>query len=442
MNTWAADHPEEAGGLRVRWGWVWLAWLAVAVVFATQNVAGALASGVPVDWGWAVWHEAVYWAVWGALTPLILGCARRHRLGPEAGLRAWTAHAGLALLIAPLHIAAAYAIHGLSLAAIGSLPLSGLGGWLAERRAGFLVIALTGLWKYAVVVGVYYAFDYYRRWRREEEQSSALALRAARLEGRLARSKLAALRSRLRPHFLFNTLNSISVLVREAPEEAEATIRRLADLLRQTLEHEEVEEVSLERELAFVERYLEIQRTRYEDRLRVETDADPDALDAPVPFLILQPLVENAIQHGVDRRPGGGTVRIGARRRGGRLELRVEEGAAGAEDGETGPKGGEASPGAEAPGGPGGQAGAEGAGGEAASGDGGGTGLRDLRARLEQLYGDAVRFDAGPRPGGGFAVRIEIPLRPPSEARADPDPAPSSTRSRPGGAVPPPARSG
>ena len=404
MKIAATERPEDAGELRVRWAWVWLAWLAVALVFATQNVAGALASGVPVDWGWAVWHEAIYWAVWGALTPLILGCARRHRLGPDAGLRAWSAHVGLALLIAPLHIAAAYAIHGLSLVAIGSVPLSGLGGWLGERRAGFLVIALTGLWKYAVVVGLYYAFDYYRRWRREEEQSSALALRAARLEGRLARSKLAALRSRLRPHFLFNTLNSIAVLVREAPEEAEATIRRLSDLLRQTLEHEEVEEVPLERELAFVERYLEIQRTRYEDRLRVETDVDRDALDAPVPFLVLQPLVENAIRHGVDRRPRGGSIRILARRRGGRLELRVEDGPAGPATAETA-RAAEATAAADA----------EGPAAEGSSGDGGGTGLRDLRARLEQLYGDAARFEAGPRPDGGFAVRIELPVGSPSE---------------------------
>lgn len=435
MSIPGSERP--AGGaevLRVRWGWVWLAWLAVAVVFATQNVAGALASGVPVDWGWAVYHEGIYWAVWGALTPLIVGCARRHRLVPEAGPRAWAAHAGLALLVAPLHIAVAYAVHGASLAGIGSLPLSRLADWLAERRVGFLVISLTGLWKYAVIVGVYYAFDYYRRWRREEEQSSALALRTARLEGRLARAKLAALRSRLRPHFLFNTLNSIAVLVREAPEEAEATIRRLADLLRQTLEHEDVEGVPLERELAFVRRYLEIQETRYEDRLRVEIEVEPKSLEARVPFLVLQPLVENAIRHGIDRRRRGGTIRIRARRRRDRLELRVEDGPAVVAEEARAEGTAREAPGAVPD--PTGRAGA------GASGDGGGTGLRDLRARLEHLYGDALRFEAGPRPEGGFAVRIELPLRSPSEASPAPGAATPRSPDPAGGDVRPPAGRG
>jgi signal transduction histidine kinase len=363
-------------------------------MFTSQNVVGALASGVGVDWGWDVYHEMLYWAVWAALTPAVVAWARRHRVGGGAGWRPWAAHAGLATVIAPAHIAAAYGLHAASLVAVGALPPADLAAWLAARRVGFLVIALTGFWKYGVVVGVYYAFDYYRRWRREREQAAALAVRAARLEAQLASSRLAALRSRLRPHFLFNTLNTVAVLVREAPREAEATIRRLSGLLRQTLERDDADEVPLSEELDFLERYLEIQRTRHEERLRVEMDVDPGTLDAKVPFLVLQPLVENAVEHGVGEHPGGGIVTVGARRDGERLHLWVED-----RPTRQGGPGGARVPGRRhAPEAPRSPASA-------------GTALADLRERLRQLYGDDQRFEAGPRPDGGFSVRIEIPAR-------------------------------
>lgn len=388
----------------VRWSYVFLAWAVVALVFSLQNVVGALASGDGVDWSWAVYHEVLYWAVWAALTPAILSWATRYRLGTDAGWRPWIAHLGLAAVIAPLHIALAYGLHGASLGAIGMLPLEALPGWLAERRVGFLVISVTGFWKYAVVVGVYYAFDYYRRWRREREQAAALELRAARLEGQLASSRLSALRSQLRPHFLFNTLNSIAVLVRDEPEKAEETIRELSGLLRKTLEQGDVEEVPLNEELAFLERYLEIQRTRYEERLGVEFEIDSDAEDLRVPFLLLQPLVENAVGHGVERHPRGGTITVRANRAGGRLRLVVEDRPAieDREDGATGEQGVRPSP----PGFP-----------EESGSAGGGTGLANVRERLEKLYPGDHRFEASRSAAGGFVVEVELPVR--EEARTD-----------------------
>lgn len=406
-----ADEPDPSGrghvagrpdGPRIRWAWVWLAWAAVALVFATQNVVGAVASGAGVDWGWDVYHEVLYWSVWGALTPILVAWARRHRPGGDAGRRAWAAHLALAAVIAPIHIAAAYGLHAAGLVAVGAVALPELPAWLEARRVGFLVIALTGFWKYGVVVGLYYAFDYYRRWRREREQSAELALRAARLEGRLARAKLAALRSQLRPHFLFNTLNTVAVLVREAPAEAEATVRRLSGLLRQTLERRDTEEVSLAEELDFLESYLDIQRTRHEGRLRVKTDVDPDTLDVPVPFLVLQPLVENAVEHGVGEHPGGGTVTVGARRESGRLHMWVED--------RPSPRGGSGGPGTARGGSPAGD-------GRGSGGDG--TGLANLRERLRQLYGGDHQFDAGPMREGGFAARIEVPVRGAAPAHAE-----------------------
>lgn len=394
--------PDE---MDVRWGYVWLAWAAVALVFGSQNVVGALAAGTEIAWDWAVYHEALYWAVWAAFTPLVVGWARRHRLGADAGWRPWAAHAAMAAVLAPVHIALAYGVHGASLVAIGSLQLAELPGWLGERRAGFLVIALTGIWKYAVVVGVYYAFDYYRRWRREEEQAAALAVRAARLEGQLARSRLVALRSQLRPHFLFNTLNTIGVLVREDPDRAEATIRRLSGLLRQTLERRDTEQVLLAEELSFLERYLDIQRTRYEERLEVEIDVDAETRDLTVPFLILQPLVENAVGHGVDGRPEGGIVIVRARRDGDRLRLSVEDRPRTAGHGAAAGRAGAAvTPDVERPRVPAGPGGAP-------ASDGRGTGLTNVRERLRQLFGDEHRFEAGPRPDGGFTVVLEVPVR-------------------------------
>lgn len=385
----------DAEATNVRWGYVWLAWAAVALVFSSQNVVGALASGTAIAWDWAVYHEVLYWAVWGVLTPLVVRWARRHRLGADAGWRPWAAHAVLAVVLAPLHIALAYGLHGASLVALGSLPAPELAGWLAERRVGFLVIALTGIWKYAVVVGVYYAFDYYRRWRREEEQASQLAVKTAHLEGQLARARLAALRAQLRPHFLFNTLNSISVLVREDPDRAEAMVRRLSGLLRQALDRQDTEEVPLAEEVTFLERYLDIQQTRYEERLQVEIDVDAGTRDLAVPFLILQPLVENAVSHGVDERPAGAIVTVRARRDGNRLRLAVEdrprsdeEESAGTEPGDIPTLAGCGSP-----------------------SDGRGTGLRNVRSRLEQLYGEDHRFEAARHRDGRFTVSLELPLR-------------------------------
>lgn len=382
----------------VPWGYVWLAWFIVALVFSIQNVVGAVASGTEVDWGWAVYHEVLYWAVWAALTPVIVSWATRHRLGTDAGWQPWVAHLGLATIIAPLHIALAYGLHGASLVAVGALAPGGLQGWLADRRVGFLVISLTGYWKYAVVVGVYYAFDYYRRWRWERDQTAALELRAARLEGQLVSSRLSALRSQLRPHFLFNTLNSIAVLVREDPPKAAKTIRQLSGLLRKTLEQEDVEEVPLKEELTFLKSYLEIQRTRYEERLSVELQIDSEAEDLRVPFLLLQPLVENAVGHGVEHHPGGGIITIRASRGDGRLRLSVEDRPEGEDEEisrEENERSRSTSPSLS----------------EDVTSFSGGTGLANVRERLEQLYPDDHRFEASSSGTGGFVVELDLPAR-------------------------------
>jgi LytS/YehU family sensor histidine kinase len=198
------------------------------------------------------------------------------------------------------------------------------------------------------------------------------------LGSELAKAQLTALKLQLNPHFLFNTLNSISTLIHSDPRAADSMVVRLGALLRMTLAAGDEQEVALANELELVRAYLQIELTRFGDRLRIVDDTEPAALEAAVPAMLLQPLVENAIRHGaVAGRPT--ELRIGARISGDRLELVVED------DG-------------------------RGASGEGASG--GGLGLANTRARLQALYGDDHQLTAANRPSGGFRCRILIPFRP------------------------------
>jgi LytS/YehU family sensor histidine kinase len=214
------------------------------------------------------------------------------------------------------------------------------------------------------------ALTFYRR--SEERERQALGL-----EARLADAKLEALRMQLHPHFLFNTLNAISTLVHKDPNAADEMIGNLSELLRATLDTAE-QEIALRQELAFLDRYLEIQQVRFGERLRIEREVDAAALDAHVPTLILQPLAENAIRHGIEPDPAPGVVSIRARRNGDRLILTVANNGAAAKM----PAKSES-----------------------------GIGLTNTQARLQQLYGANCRLTFNSGAEGGFRVEIEIPFR-------------------------------
>ena len=218
---------------------------------------------------------------------------------------------------------------------------------------------------YAAIAGLTYAID--------------ARLAAAELERQLVRARLDALHAQLRPHFFFNTLHSIASLIRsQRGSEAVSMIARLGDLIRETLTGDGATETSLERELELVRLYLEIQRVRFSDRLKVEFDTDPAVLDAMVPSLLLQPLIENAVDHGIAPLPDGGTITIRASEcTPGRLSIEVFN--TGSLD-------------------------------EAGFAEG--VGLGNTRQRLQQLYGDAHRFVLSDG-GGTVAVRMEIPCRRP-----------------------------
>ncbi len=342
-----------------------LAWFAVAAFYSAQNVLVGAARHRPLAWQWDIFHEFVYWLTWAAFTPLVLAAARRRPLAPRAGII--VPHLGVMVALAPAQIVTTYTVHYLILSAIGQPPAPGLGAWLGGLGAGILWGTLTGFLYYWVILGIHAAFLY--------QQMYQTQLRAAaELEGRLAAAQLDALRLQLHPHFLFNTLNAISAFVGAEPEQARRMLARLGDLLRGTLDRDAAE-ISLTQELGLLAPYLDIQRIRFGDRLHLELDVAPDAGAGLVPTLILQPLVENAVEHGVSRRPGEATIRVRATRHAERLLLEI------ADDG-PGPSGG-----------------------------GNGIGLRNTRERLLRLYGAAHRMELGSGPRGGTVVVVEIPYR-------------------------------
>jgi sensor histidine kinase YesM len=238
----------------------------------------------------------------------------------------------------------------------------------AERIPFRLTIGLLG---YAVLFGAVIAIDYYSRLREREVTTEAL-------RRQLAEARLETLRMQLNPHFLINTMNTIAMLVRRGDRtDAVEMLARLSDLLRQTLVESPPQESTLRGELAFIERYLDIERVRFADRLREEVDIHPSLLDSAVPTLVLQPLVENAIRHGVARRATSGLIRISGRPAGDGLELQV------ADDGPG------FTPGLETT----------------------GIGIGNTRSRIAQLYGPEASLTYAARAGGGTIATLLIPRR-------------------------------
>lgn len=225
---------------------------------------------------------------------------------------------------------------------------------------------------YWVVVLVFYLVEYYRRYQHG-------VVHAAHLNGELAQAQLRWLKSRLHPHFLFNTLHTISALVREDPETAERMIARLSDLLRLALRDSAMQEVELRQELEYLDIYLDIERVRFDDRLSVRFDIQPDTARALVPGLLLQPIVENAIRHGIGGRTGQGVIRIQSSREGSRLCLSVVDNGVGlrtATDEDVRE----------------------------------GVGLSSVRGRLERLYGRSHSLVLRNLPAGGMEARITFPF--------------------------------
>jgi two-component system, LytTR family, sensor kinase len=352
-------------------------WTAIGLAFATSTYGMYAAKGAPLAWRLPLFWSLTEWYLWAALAPLIFWLARRFPINRVTLARHLPLHlAGFLVAHAAHEVAYVLLERAAGMEALPRPPLGQAVLLFMTKRAAFNTLV------YAAMVALVHVEELYRRYAERERVT-------LQLETKLARAQLEALKIQLQPHFLFNTLNTISALLHRDPEAADRVVTRLGDLLRLSLQHSGRQEVMLRQELEFLERYLEIQQTRFRDRLTVHFDADPEALDALVPTLVLQPLVENAIRHAIEPRAAPVRLEVRARRGNGRLTLEV------ADDG----------PGILASAGPGAIDAA------AIPRSASGIGLANTRARLQQLYGAGHRFALANLPAGGLVVTLEIPYR-------------------------------
>lgn len=360
---------------RHRWlTWVGILsiWAALGFIYAAPVYFEVRAEGMNHSpWRILSWG-VLTWCAWAPLTPVMVWLARHYSLGGRAWKRNLLVHLPAFLLIYVAHSAAAtfIVLNVKPFDDMGTSPIAFGPRFLSRLKGAFGPDLLI----YAGVLGVCYAIDYYRKYREREFQ-------ATQLETQLAQAQLQSLRMQLQPHFLFNTLNGIVGLVRDNQNQAAVgMLVGLSDLLRHALDHSDRQEVELRDELKFLGLYLSIQQMRFPDRLQVEVEIAPETMEALVPNLILQPLAENAINHGIAPRVTSGLVGINARRENGSLQLQVYDDGAGLPDNwQVNSKNG--------------------------------IGLANTIARLQQLYGDDQRFDIRNREGGGVEVSIAIPFR-------------------------------
>jgi signal transduction histidine kinase len=309
------------------------------------------------------------WYVPASLTAPIFRIAAKVRLDFERWLRAVATHALTAVAFSVFHTVVMLAVRLALWRDLREMPSAEI---LNFAQSMYLRNLDWTLVTYAAVVGLSYALDYYR-------ESQARALKAAHLETSLVEARLKTLEAELHPHFLFNTLHAISALLHSDPEAADRMISRLSDLLRLTFDRSGAAGVPLKEELEFLQKYLEIEQIRFRDRLSVRFDIDPETLDVEVPRLILQPLVENAIKHGIGPKTGQGLVQVSARRKEDNIWIEVRDNGVGLNK-------------------------------HARARLTSGVGLSNTRARLECLYGQRHRLDFA-EGSGGLAVQMLIPLQ-------------------------------
>jgi signal transduction histidine kinase len=337
-------------------------WTAIGVLFALPSLA--------TDH----WHNELriylaQWWTWGALTPFIMAVDRRLPFSGKDLTRRVAAHFGLSIVFTEIYfylftaVRAAFGVETWSSLRIKNLISPSVIGW---QIWCWLV--------YWIIVGALQAYNYYERYLNSE-------LRLERLEHSFAEARLNALRMQLDPHFLFNALNTISSHVERDPKLTRRMIEHLGDLLRLSLESRDKQEVPLVEELAFLEHYLAIQKIRFGNQLKIKMQIAPEVRLAAVPALVIQPLVENAIRHGISRRAAGGTVTVEAARNDGKLEIRVLDDGVGLPPGWT-------------------------------MENSAGLGLAITRERVAGLHPNgASRFEVRNREGGGATVEMSLPLR-------------------------------
>jgi hypothetical protein len=338
------------------------AWTALALLATMQTAMSFSMRGQPIEWPRLLAWRAIDWYSCALFLPPLVWLVRRWPLERSTWPRRLPTYVAVTLVATIAKYLLLFSLQG---AVIGS----------AARPQSFGMVlagnAISEMMIFWAVVGVLHAVEFHRRYR--EREALTLELRA-----QLSQSQLDVLRAQLHPHFLFNVLNAATVLVHRDPDAADAMLTRLGELLRHALRSDPRHETPLREELELLDRYLDIMRTRFGDRLTVRRTIPPEVASALVPTFVLQPLVENALEHGVDRVEGSGCVEIDAARDGDSLVLAVRD---------------------------------TGAGERTDVHAGLGIGLTNTRARLAALYGDAASLALRPRHGGGTEVVLRLPCR-------------------------------
>ncbi|HEX6053023.1 MAG TPA: histidine kinase [Gemmatimonadaceae bacterium] len=369
----AADFPGGGSTSGPRAGLLILGVCTVlGVLEAAKSYYSLGARGQPRSWTWVLFSSLPWWYGWAVVAPVGFRVARRWPLVGSRRPHAIQVHLGAAILLAATHsVVTAAVTHWLT----GAQTAMSVTRSISIFLSNYFIVSLV---VYAAIVGMYFALDYARRWRESTLAAARLETHAARLEVGLADARLQALRMELNPHFLFNTLNAISGLVRRRENDAAVgMLARLGDLLRTTLDRNLPQEIALDDELALLQRYLDIEQARFGARLVVNVEVDPAARRALVPTLVCQPLVENAVRHGVARRRGTVAVTIDGTREGASLVLRVRDSG----------KGLGSVPVRE------------------------GIGLSNTRTRLRELYGEAAALQLDDAAGGGAVATVRLPFR-------------------------------
>ncbi|WP_257303352.1 sensor histidine kinase [Geothrix campi] len=349
----------------MKWRWYWGIWALMGLYMATWDLALYPSASVLRLLALNLLQNGT----WGLLGLFLIWLADRRPIESFAWShwRTWGLHLVASILVAALGLFLAYLISLLVDSGWGKVfdPVHLRKGLPKFYRAYFHTNLLF-MW---AVVGAFHWVRIYRKYKAREVE-------AAKLQARFAEAQNQALRMQLQPHFLFNTLNSISALVHANPDGADDMISRLGTFLRMTLEAPPDQMVPLHKELAFIRAYLAIEQVRFQDRLRIEVDVPASLQDVRVPSFILQPLVENALKHGLSDRPGGGTLRLRASRDSEYLVLEVQDD------------------------------------GEGLTSDREGVGLSNVRGRLGLIYKGRHRLDLRGGPGMGTLVVLHLPLEP------------------------------
>ena len=346
-------------------------WTLVGVFFSVQFYVFERMYATPVSWKIALIGNMPDWYLWAFFSLLIHCLGRRFPLERGTVTRFFAVHIPACLVVALVHLALA----ATSSYFLVSLPVHRERTWMTVYKYHLGILFHWDILIYWGILGLSHGLTFYRRYQERERK-------AAQLEAKLAQAQLQALKIQLHPHFLFNTLHSISSLLHKDVEAADKMIARLGDFLRMTLENTGAQEVTLEEELEFLRSYLEIERIRFQDRLTIRFDTDPETLNAMVPSLVWQPFAENALRYGIAPRSDSGYIEIGAKKVNDKLRLWIRDDGPGIPSIETYKNTLRE-----------------------------GVGISNTRERLRHLYGKNHWLGIRNAPDRGLIVTLEIPFK-------------------------------